>query len=1036
MIDHRYSITSDLSDEVELLLAKFERDRSGGPIEFADYLPPTSDPAYASVVTELARIDLERRFGEGDPLDATRYIRLFPEVFDDLHQRTQLAFEEYRLLRRGGEDVSAQIVGEKYQVDGSHWPQMKLGGDQAESVSRRFTQHELVVPSVHYPKVGKSFAGYPLLSRIGEGAFSRVFLAHQPDLAGRLVVLKVTPLSMDESDRLASLQHTSIVPIYSVHREGELSCICMPFLGATTLADLSTFGERWASLDGPAEELVSTILDRRHSTIREFTPSSAAIDKNESEISRRDIDSDARKMQAGDTLLSGYSNLGYVDALLRLVIGTVEGLTHAHARGIIHRDLKPANILVADDGNPVLLDFNLAVSSEESKKQIVGGTLPYMSPQQLESLQTGAPADARDDVFSVGVILYELLSGVLPFATPKSGQSFELAEVIADRRRTPKSIRVLNPRVSNGLAAIIDRCMEQERSERYRDAGELLEDLNRHRQHLPLKFAPDRSVRERLTKWSARHPRLSSASSVAALATAIVLLCVVLIWQRGERISRLQAASRFQQFQLDLPAAVTALSTPGREQELLSDGLAKSENLMQQWGIKPEQASHLNEASRLDEASRLALRRQLGRLAYLMADAEIDLALQSKDQRQEDLNSNAQRWNDLAPQLDPELRQLAGFQQQQLNNTVEGPPNATAAIPVDENADLDLRSMSAAESGDAGLWRTLIQQQLDRQPTNVAHWFRLAIANSRLGDIDAAAANFDIANRLQPNSIAILLNRGICHLDRGVPTLAHRDFSDCLRLNANLIVPRFNRAIASHRLGDQQSAIDDLTYLVEKGFVTTRILLMRADVNFALGDALAAQADRLAAMDVPPRDANDWVARGVARLADEPEQALADFQSALRIRPADVNAINNAAHVYAEHLGKPESAIELLNRLIEIRPQMASAVASRGILRARTGQTDPALADAAAAIALSPDAREQLQISGIFAIASDKLDDDKMRADAISWLARALRSDISLASIARNDPDLTSLRSEPQFKAVVGSGMVIDSQSRTESLNP
>lgn len=137
-------------------------------------------------------------------------------------------------------------------------------------------------------------------------------------------MLKVTPLSTDESDRLARLQHTNIIPIYSVHREGDLSCICMPFLGATTLADLSPLGERWASLDGPAEELVSTILDRRRSTIgmvRRGSESAALVTE----------DGDEANGAAGSDQpvgLAQYSQLGYVDALLTLVIGAVEGLAH------------------------------------------------------------------------------------------------------------------------------------------------------------------------------------------------------------------------------------------------------------------------------------------------------------------------------------------------------------------------------------------------------------------------------------------------------------------------------------------------------------------------------------------------------------------------------------------------------------------------------------------------------------------------------------------------------------------------------------
>jgi serine/threonine protein kinase len=360
----------------------------------------------------------------------------------------------------------------------------------------------------------------------------------------------------------------------------------MPFLGASTLADLSPLSERWASLNGPAEELVSTILAKRRSTIGIAAESCANVVLS---ASSDDGSIDRVTKPVEPFGLVQYSQLGYVDALLALVTGAVAGLAHAHQRGIIHRDLKPANILVSDDGNPVLLDFNLAVASHEAKTRIVGGTLPYMSPQQLASLETGEAATSSDDVFSIGVILYELLSGHLPFDCPKVGEGFTLQHVIASRRLAPPDIRLRNAHVSLGLADIVSKCVAPLRSERYQDATELLDDLNRHRQYRLLKWAPNRSIRERLAKWSTRHPRIASASTVASLAAMLLLLCSLMIYQRGQRIAKLGAQTKLQQFQSEVPTVITALSTPGRETEILSDGLAQASNLMSSWIDLPKQ---------------------------------------------------------------------------------------------------------------------------------------------------------------------------------------------------------------------------------------------------------------------------------------------------------------------------------------------------------------------------------------------------------------------------------------------------------------
>ena len=252
----RFTLTLHATDEIEARLAQFERDRSDGPVELSNYAPEQNEESYGAVITELARIDLEYKFDAGAELDATRYIEMYPEVFADSMNREHIAFEEYRLRRRRGQDLTATQMATKYEVDATKWQHVEIERDTSKK------HVDTALPTVHYPKVGDKIAGYPLIQRLGEGKFSRVFLARQPDLVSRLVVVKVTPFSTDESDQLAQLQHTNIIPIYSIHRERDLTCICMPFLGSTTLADLRHSSSRWASLHGPAQELVSTIASR------------------------------------------------------------------------------------------------------------------------------------------------------------------------------------------------------------------------------------------------------------------------------------------------------------------------------------------------------------------------------------------------------------------------------------------------------------------------------------------------------------------------------------------------------------------------------------------------------------------------------------------------------------------------------------------------------------------------------------------------------------------------------------------------------
>src|SRR5204863_8129037 len=114
-----------------------------------------------------------------------------------------------------------------------------------------------------------------------------------------------------------------------------------------------------------------------------------------------------------EALLRRLEGLSYVEAILSLAARLVDGLVHAHDRGIFHRDLKPANVLLTDEGQPMLLDFNLSADmklSQTATAASIGGTLPFMAPEHLEAFRGQLRVvDQRSDVYSLGLILYELL---------------------------------------------------------------------------------------------------------------------------------------------------------------------------------------------------------------------------------------------------------------------------------------------------------------------------------------------------------------------------------------------------------------------------------------------------------------------------------------------------------------------------------------------------------------------------------------------------------------------------------------------------
>jgi len=155
-----------------------------------------------------------------------------------------------------------------------------------------------------------------------------------------------------------------------------------------------------------------------------------------------------------------------------------EGLAEAHRLGVIHRDLKPQNIMIDQDGNAKIMDFGIArfVDTERmTGSGVMIGTPEYMSPEQAELLDV----DKRADIYSLGIVLYEMVSGRVPF----DGET-PLSIAMKHKTEKPRSVREWNAQVSPDLAAVISKCMEKSPDDRYQDAEDLMEDLNRLEQDL------------------------------------------------------------------------------------------------------------------------------------------------------------------------------------------------------------------------------------------------------------------------------------------------------------------------------------------------------------------------------------------------------------------------------------------------------------------------------------------------------------------------------------------------------------------------
>ena len=628
----------------------------------------------------------------------------------------------------------------------------------------------------------------------------------------------------------------------------------------------------------------------------------------------------------------------------------IRAVAYAHGQGVVHRDLKPANIMLDRQGEPHIMDFGLAKQTFEgsllTRSGAFLGTPFYMAPEQIQ----GKGADPQSDVYTLGVILYEILTARLPQSGQNSAEVFNRIINVE-----PPDVRELNARVHPDLQTICMKALEKERRARYPSAEAMAEDLRRHLDGEAILARPVGLV-ERTVRRVRKNPALAVA------AAALLLLAGVAAWTGISAVRHHQAfrdhlaRARIHWQAGDYGAAhrelqqARALRPDSEEATLLLDEV--TDKLIEEGRVRTQ--ARRAEAGRqqalpLVAEGREMIRRLEARIAAEgLSRAEIEAACTAAERTLEEAlvlardHEEALFWmarsRTLRGDFDGAIRLLtdacdasahlgARFERGRLFLRRYRRPRGLPGLLARDDRPLFTDPSPASPS--TRRFRDLARADLDEvlaESRNrwMAHYAEAATLFLAL-QFRAAEEKISAYMKSHPGDPEALALRALCRLYRARPDEALGDLDLALRyrpLDGSL---RDWRAITRYLMGDAAGAVADLT----REPADDRMLCIRGTIRYKEGEF---------------------------------ESALADFHRAVESAPRRADALAGRAAAAAA-LGRLGEADADYTRALELQPEEARFHEDRGLLRLRAGRRREAARDLERAVELAPGRRGALQAS-------------------------------------------------------------------------